>query len=127
MELDHPGGPLTPAEVEALDSTLLPALERHHLRLLAHALRSLQLAAGRQHGALPGARALNLWALQHPAVAAAPDFAQAFVAQLQKLGEEIEAIACARGREPLGLTLAELADWARSQADRRIDGHTAGR
>ncbi|MGB5136243.1 MAG: hypothetical protein WBN89_13820 [Prochlorococcaceae cyanobacterium] len=124
--MDHPGGPLTAAEVEALDSTLLPALERHHLRLLAHALRSLQLAAGRQHGPLPDARSLSLWALQHPAVAAAPDFAHAFVAQLQKLGEEIDAIARDRGREPLVLTLTELADWARIQADRRIDGRTGG-
>ncbi|MCP9927265.1 hypothetical protein [Cyanobium sp. CH-040] len=124
--MDHPGGPLTAAEVDELDATLLPALERHHLRLLAHGLRSLQEAAGRRHGPLPDPRDLASWALRQPQVAAASDFADAFTAQLQKLGDELAAIAAALGRDPLGLTLAELTDWARSQADRRIDAHRRG-
>jgi hypothetical protein len=41
---------LDPQELNLLDSTLLPSLERHHLRLLAHGLRTLQAAAGRRQG-----------------------------------------------------------------------------
>ena len=38
-------------ELAELESTLLPALERHHLRLLAHGLRTFQTVAkiGRAH------------------------------------------------------------------------------
>ena len=44
---------LSEQDLGELESTLLPALERHHLRLLAHSLRCLQQAAeGR--GRLPG-------------------------------------------------------------------------
>jgi hypothetical protein len=122
MAAQSRNGPLTEAEVGELDSTLLPALERHHLRLLAHGLRSLQAAADRRQGPLPDAESLRQWALSQPQVAGSPDFARAFVAQLQSLGRQLEAIAAAHGCDPLGLRLDQLVQWARSQADRRIDG-----
>ena len=36
---------LSEHDLQELESSLLPALERHHLRLLAHSLRCLQQAA----------------------------------------------------------------------------------
>jgi hypothetical protein len=63
MDAGPPSGPLTTEEVRQLDSTLLPALERHHLRLLAHGLRSLQAAAGRRQGPCPDPDSLRRWLL----------------------------------------------------------------
>lgn len=118
------GGPLTPAEVQELDSTLLPALERHHLRLLAHGLRSLQSAAGRRHGSLPDREQLRHWILSQPQAADAPEFAQDFMHQLQKLGAQLEVIAVTQHCEPLALSLDQLTRWARHQADQRTSNHT---
>ncbi len=126
MQADPPAGaeplagPLTPAEVQELDSILLPALERHHLRLLAHGLRSLQSAAGRRHGALPEQEQLQGWVLSQPQAAGAPDFAQAFLVQLQSLAAQLEAIAATQPCAPLALRLDQLTQWARSQADQRL-------
>jgi hypothetical protein len=126
MAAESRHGPLTEAEVRELDSTLLPALERHHLRLLAHGLRSLQEVAARRDGPLPDAQALSQWALSQPQVAGSPEFAQAFVAQLQSLGRQLRAIAAAQGCAPLGLSLDQLVQWARRQADQRLDASAEG-
>ncbi len=141
---------LSPEELAELESSLLPALERHHLRLLAHSLRSLQAAAGRRSGPLPPRAQLQAWAQQQPALQADPSFCQAFLDQLQGAGIQLEAIAAegAPGRTasqplpaaadlqnqpvgpdpaspdlggPLALTLADLLAWARRQADQRIE------
>ena len=125
---------LSPEELAELEASLLPALERHHLRLLAHSLRSLQAAAGRRWGPLPDRSLLLAWALEQPELQADPGFCHAFLDQLQGAGIQLERIAQdPRGpnqgiqpREqdptgPLGLGLAELVAWAHHQADRRIE------
>ena len=136
---------LSPEELAELEASLLPALERHHLRLLAHSLRSLQAAAGRRSGPLPARAELLAWALKQPELQADPGFCQAFLDQLQGAGIQLEAIALEAGivlktaqplntdaanpgaqppqpdpAEPLALGLADLVAWARQQADRRI-------
>ena len=47
---------LSEADLSELESTLLPAFERHHLRLLAHSLRCLQQAAAQGEDLPEGAR-----------------------------------------------------------------------
>ena len=136
---------LSPEELAELEASLLPALERHHLRLLAHSLRSLQAAAGRRSGPLPARAELLAWALKQPKLQADPGFCQAFLDQLQGAGIQLEAIALEAGivlktaqplktdaanpgaqppqpdpAEPLALNLADLVAWARQQADRRV-------
>jgi len=111
---------LTPEELTVLESSLLPALERHHLRLLAHGLRTLQGIAGRRDGSPPDAEAIRAWAMQQPPVADDPPFAEAFCAQLGSAARQIEAIARAAGRPPLALELKDLVAWARAQADARL-------
>ena len=77
-------GPLSAAELAELEATLLPALERHHLRLLAHSLRSLQaIAAHQPAGALPDHDAMRAWASQQPALADSPCFQAVLVEQLE--------------------------------------------
>ena len=125
---------LSPEELAELEASLLPALERHHLRLLAHSLRSLQAAAGRRSGPLPGRAELLAWALDQPELQADSGFCQAFLDQLQGAGIQLEHIVQDTSAlkqalnpsepappSPLGLDLADLVAWAQRQADRRIE------
>jgi hypothetical protein len=113
---------LTPGELADLESTLLPALERHHLRLLAHGLRTLQAIAGQRSGPMPDRQAIDRWAAKQPVVAADPGFAAAFVNQLISASRQLTEIAAAagRGHDPLALDLENLVVWARRQAETRI-------
>lgn len=99
-------------ELQQLEATLLPTLERHHLRLLAHGLRSLQAAAGRRSGAPPPAEAIAAWLKRQPGYDHDPDFTCAFLTQLEALRAQLEVIAAGCGREPLALDLDDLCRWA---------------
>ena len=129
---------LSPEELAELEASLLPALERHHLRLLAHSLRSLQAAVGRRSGPLPGRAELLAWALDQPELQADSGFCQAFLDQLQGAGIQLEHIVQDTSAlkqafkqafnpsepappGPLDLDLADLVAWAQRQADRRIE------
>jgi hypothetical protein len=113
-------GPLSPAELSELEATLLPALERHHLRLLAHSLRTLQQIAGRQGGPIPAATVLEAWIAAQPAAAAEPQFQQAFLDQLLSAADQLQAIAAPLERSPLALTLSDLIAWTDVQARARL-------
>jgi hypothetical protein len=112
--------PLSQAEAEVLDATLLPHLERHHLRLLAHGLRSFQAMAGRQEGSLPSAALLDHWLAQQPELAGDAGFRHAFRQQLISLGQQLQQIAATAGCTPLALSLEQLIHWAKAQADSRL-------
>ena len=101
--------PLSAAELAELEATLLPALERHHLRLLAHSLRSLQaIAAHQPAGALPGHDAICAWASQQPALTDAPCFQAVLVEQLEAAGRQLQQLATTLNRAPLALELGDL-------------------
>ena len=101
--------PLSAAELAELEATLLPTLERHHLRLLAHSLRSLQAVATHQPaGALPGHDAICAWASQQPALADAPCFQAVLVEQLEAAGRQLQQLATTLDRAPLALELGDL-------------------
>ena len=111
---------LSPDELQELEATLLPTLERHHLRLLAPGLRTLQAIAEQRSGALPPEDAVAAWAAAQPVIAADAGFAEAFLHQMHGVGQQLAAIATASGREPLALNLADLVHWATREADRRV-------
>lgn len=101
--------PLSAAELAELEATLLPALERHYLRLLAHSLRSLQaISAHQPAGALPGHDAICAWASQQPALADAPCFQAVLVEQLGAAGRQLQQLATTLNRAPLALELGDL-------------------
>jgi hypothetical protein len=104
---------LTAAELHELDSTLLPALERHHLRLLAHSLRCLQQAA-------EAGEALPLWLERQPELEADPSFIPVLREQLGKAALQLEQIAQQQCKPLLQLELADLVGWARACADARL-------
>jgi hypothetical protein len=115
-----PAGPLSMAELLQLDSTLLPALERHQLRLLAHGLRSLQAAAGRSSGPLPSAAELEAWLALQPTLQADPDFVEPFRQQLLVLGRQLEQVAAGQGCTALALELTQLIAWSEAEAQQRL-------
>jgi hypothetical protein len=112
---------LTPEELAGLEATLLPALERHHLRLLAHGLRTLQAIAGRAGGESPDGETIRQWVLRQEATAGDNAFAEAFRIQMLNVADQLRGIAgptC----QPLDLELDDLERWARHQADCRLAG-----
>jgi hypothetical protein len=111
---------LTAAELGELESSLLPALERHHLRLLAHALRTLQAISGSRSGSSPDRASITTWAEKQPIIAADPGFRSAFIDQLLAAAAQLESIAAESGGEALALELPSLVAWARRQADQRL-------
>ena len=114
-------GPLSPGELSQLEATLLPALERHHLRLLAHALRTLQQVqqqAGNLH--LPEPAAIEQWLLEQPSLDQDPDFRRQLAVQLSNAGRQLEELAVQRGVAPLALELEALINWAQQQANQRL-------
>ncbi len=118
-------GPLSPAELAELESTLLPALERHHLRLLAHGLRTLQ-AIATAHGSqpdrdkLPDRAAIRAWAANQPQIAQDSAFIDLLSDQLESAGRQLAQLAAERGLPPLELELRDLTVWATTQANQRI-------
>ncbi|MEB3172686.1 MAG: hypothetical protein VKL97_02355 [Cyanobacteriota bacterium] len=116
-------GPLSEAEVNRLESTLLPALERHHLRLLAHALRTLQQVQHSQAGpgdSLPAAESIEQWLVLQPGTGNDAAFAHQLARRLHQAGQQLEALAGSLGMEPLALDLDQLISWAQQQAAQRL-------
>ena len=120
MGVPDANSPLSRSEAELLDSSLLPYQERHHLRLLAHGLRSFQAMAGRREGSLPNPEELDRWLLLQPGLVDDPCFHDALRQQLVGLGHQLEQIAAEAGSTPLALSLDQLIHWARGQADSRL-------
>ena len=117
---------LSEAELHELESSLLPALERHHLRLLAHSLRCLQQAAAEAGQSSGSASALNdpahlhAWAARQPNLLTDPAFIPVLVEQLGKAAVQLEQISQERGKPPLQLELSDLVAWAKACADARL-------
>lgn len=113
-----PEGPLSLDELAELEGSLLPALERHRLRLLAHGLRTLQAISGRRQGLPPSREEIEAWALNQPAVGGDASFAAALADQLLGAADQLREISTDSG--PLALELAELRSWAEHQANLRL-------
>ena len=105
-----PDSPLTNEEAAAIDALPWPLLERQRLRLLAHSLRSLQAAAGRNVGDLPSTSELEAWALAQPQLQNEPGFRQLLIEQLTAAGSRLAQIAKAQApdQSPLSLSLEQL-------------------
>lgn len=116
--MNAPEGPLSLAELAELEGTLLPALERHRLRLLAHGLRSLQAISGRRAGPPPSRGEIEAWALSQPAVGGDANFAAALTDRLLGAAEQLREISSGPGA--LGLEIAELCSWAEHQVSQRL-------
>ena len=114
------GSPLTREMVEAIDATLLPTLERHHLRLLAHCLASFQtMQAPETTGPIPSLDQQRSWCSQQPQLRDDPQFGDLLLQQFQGAARHLETLAESNGITPLELTLSHLIDEAMALARAR--------
>lgn len=97
------------ATIERIDATLLPQLDRHHLRVLSHCLDSFQaMAAPENTGAIPDESKRRLWCQQQPVVAEDQMFLDTLLLQLNAAAEQLDQLALELGKPPLALTLDDL-------------------
>ena len=116
-------GPLSRTDAEQIEATLLPNLDRHHLRLLAHCLRSFQaIADPRQSGPLPDRRALEQWLLEQPQLVEEPQFRDLLLHQLLAAAQQLEDLARQRNLSPLELNLGELIEASTTACKASIEG-----
>jgi hypothetical protein len=116
-------GPLSRADAEQIEATLLPNLDRHHLRLLAHCLRSFQVIADpRQSGPRPDRRALEQWLLEQPQLVDEPQFRDLLLHQLLAAAQQLEDLARQRNLSPLELNLGELIEASTTACKASIEG-----
>jgi hypothetical protein len=113
---------LTPEDQALLEATLLPALERHFLSLLAHGLRTFQVIAATadEPNQLPERPQIEAWVAAQATLADDPAFQQAFVEQLCRLRDPLGEIAARDGLSPLDLQIEALVGWVREQAEARL-------
>ncbi len=115
-------GPLSRADAEKIEATLLPNLDRHHLRLLAHCLRSFQVIADpRRSGPLPDRRSLEQWLLLQPQLADEPEFRDLLLSQFLAAAEQLQDLAKQRDLTPLELNLGALIEASTTASKARIE------
>lgn len=101
--------PLTNEDLERIEATLLPNLDRHHLRLLAHCLACFKaMAKPSNKGPLPEESIRLKWFLQNPSLAEDPSFLRILLQQFNVAGDQLEDIANSCAISPLELSLTDL-------------------
>lgn len=121
MESSSPTGPLTRRDAERIEATLLPTLDRHHLRLQAHCLATLKsIAAPRRQGPLPSNKEIQVWCGEQPALRDDSEFQDELLRQFQVISNQLNTLADACGLTPLELTLEALIDKAEAASRRRL-------
>ena len=104
------------ATIERIDSTLLPQLDRHHLRVRSHCLDSFQsMAAPESNGAIPDEGQRRHWCQQQPVVAEDPAFLDTLLLQLNAAADQLDQLALELGKPPLALTLDDLISAAEAR------------
>ena len=115
-------GPLSRVDAEQIEATLLPNLDRHHLRLLAHCLRSFQVIANpRRSGPLPDRRSLEQWLEEQPQLVDEPQFRDLLLNQFLAAAQQLEELARQRDISPLELNLGELIEASTKASKARIE------
>ncbi len=108
-EKDLTDSPLSLQELQHIEATNLPNLERHHLRLLAHCLACFKLMSnGLNTGSLPSEDSRLQWCLDQPSLANESAFVSVLLEQFSVAGQQLEYLADISGKSPLELTLEDL-------------------
>lgn len=118
----EPGaGPLNRDQIEWIESTLLPALDRHHLRLQAHCLATFQhIAHPLTQGQLPGRDRWLEWCERQPQLANDPEFTEQLMMQFTVIATQLDALAKQCGISPLELTLSDLIEHTERRSRDRL-------
>ena len=94
--------------IEQIDATLLPQLDRHHLRLLFHCLDSFQAMGPSSCKRLPDTALRREWCERQAVVATDPGFVDQLLRQFEAAAGQLEDLARRCNKQPLELTLDDL-------------------
>ncbi len=101
--------PLNMAEIELIDSTFFPSIDKHHLRLLAHCLRSFQeMKQDATDGQLPDDKQCLIWCQSQANLTKEKKFILVLIEQMSSARRQLEQIAEEFEKPPLKLTLTDL-------------------
>ena len=106
--------------IERIDATLLPQMDRHHLRLLAHCLESFRAMEGAEGDGLPSAASRRRWCEQQPVVAEEASFLRSLLHQLDAAAEQLQSLADRLKKAPLQLSLDDLISAAEARCHHQI-------
>tara|TARA_B100000029_G_scaffold508569_1_gene595805 strand:- start:1089 stop:1457 length:369 start_codon:yes stop_codon:yes gene_type:complete len=105
--------PLTLDEIQKIDATGLPSIDRHYLRLLAHCLACFkEMASGSSTGEFPIEKDRLKWLLEQPALTNERAFVFVLLEQFAGAAHQLERLAEEYKKSPLELTLDELINWS---------------
>ena len=116
---------MDPEAIARIDATLLPQMDRHHLRLLAHCLDSFLVMDPGQEGQLPDAASRRRWCEQQPVVADDPAFLRSLMQQLNGAAEQLQGLADSLGKPPLELQLDDLITAAEARCHHQLQNKSA--
>ena len=101
--------PLSVNDIEQIETTNLPSLDRHYLRLLAHCLACFkEMSNGSFSGPLPTEQDQLEWYLQQPSLVNERAFVLVLLEQFSAAGRQLEKLASDRKTSPLELTVDDL-------------------
>jgi len=114
-------GPLVREQIERIDATLLPTVDRHLLRLQAHCLVTFQqIALPQLQGPLPPADQWQHWCEQQPQLANDSEFREQLMMQFTVIASQLEELAKKLNRTPLELELTDLIQQAEANSRDRL-------
>ena len=121
VEPSPASGPLDRQQIERIDATLLPAVDRHLLRLQAHCLATFQqIAMPLQQGPLPTRDHWQNWCDHQPQLAHDAEFREQLMMQFTVIASQLEEIASQLRLTPLELKLNDLIQHAEANSRQRL-------
>ena len=114
-------GPLDRQQIERIEATLLPVVDRHLLRLQAHCLVTFQqIAMPIREGPLPTRDRWQEWCDQQPQLADDTEFSEQLMMQFTVIASQLEELAGKLNRTPLELELGDLIQHAETNSRDRL-------
>ena len=114
-------GPLDRQQIERIEATLLPVVDRHLLRLQAHCLVTFQqIAMPIREGPLPTRDRWQEWCDQQPQLADDTEFSEQLMMQFTVIAGQLEELAGKLNRTPLELELGDLIQHAETNSRDRL-------
>jgi len=113
--------PLDRPQIERIDATLLPAVDRHLLRLQAHCLATFQqIAMPLKQGPLPTRDRWQDWCDDQPQLASDEEFREQLMMQFTVIASQLEELASQLELTPLELKLNDLINNAETNSRQRL-------
>ncbi len=102
--------PLSLDDIQKIEGTQkLSALERHHLRILAHCLESFrEITGGKIKGSIPEENEILEWCRNNETLREQKSFIPILLKQLSSASSQLQAIAKVLGKTPLEINLDDL-------------------